>query len=255
MQGTAAIPSAVKAHSKGQWWNEVEGRWVTTNLQEDAESIKNVPADDRDLLESLENKIEDSIRPTGADGRTVVKDMHYYNVLEVAADAEPAAIKRRYYVLAKKYHPDRVGKDDKEAADRFKDIAEAYQVLSDPTLRKIYEKQGLDGLSADKTSTAEGGQPKVDPALLFAFLFGGGDTFHDYVGRLAAATSASVGDSNEVSAADARLLQIRRVKRLSVTSAAKLQGWVEAAGDSDHFVIEIKVISDAFLSSSGYLLK
>ena len=97
----------------------------------------------------------------------------------------------QYYVLARKYHPDKVGTDDKEAADKFKEVAEAYQVLSDAELRKQYDKEGRKGLSADKTEVAQD-VPKVDPAILFAFLFGS-DKFHDYVGRLATATCHGSG--------------------------------------------------------------
>lgn len=234
VQGTVAVPKAIAAQSKGQWWNEVEGRWVSTNLQEDAASLETVPIDDKDILETIENKIDgESIRPNvGADGKKVVKDMKYYDALEVDPSAEPSAVKRRYYVLARKYHPDKVGPDDIEAANKFKDVAEAYQVLSDPALRERYDKDGMDGLSPDKTNVAEGAQPKVDPTLLFAFLFGS-DKFKDYVGRLATATSASIGDSNDLTPADARMLQIRRVKRLAITMAVKLQNWVDAAGTKE----------------------
>ena len=90
--------------------------------------------------------------------------------------------------MARKYHPDKVAKDDKEAADKFKDIAEAYQVLSDPELRAKYNKEGKDGLSADRTDVADSPN-QADPAILFAFLFCS-DKFGDYVGRLAMATSA-----------------------------------------------------------------
>ena len=234
VRGTVASPAAIAAQTKGQWWNEVEGRWVSTNLVKDAESIQGTDASDRDILEDIENKLDnESVRPAaGADGKKTVKDMKYYDILEVDPDAEQSGIKRRYYMLARKYHPDKLAADDKEGADKFKDIAEAYQVLSDPALRARYDKEGVDGLSADKTSVAEGANPKIDPTILFAFLFGS-DKFKDYLGRLATATSASIGDSNELSPADARLLQIRRVKRLAVTLAVKIQSWVDAAGTKE----------------------
>lgn len=161
------------------------------------------------------------------DGEKKVKDMKYYDIFEIDPSAEQSAIKRRYYVLARNYHPDKIAEDDKEGNDRFATIAEAYQVLSDPKLRERYDEEGMEGLSADKTSFAEGTIPKVDSTILFAFLFGS-DQFKDYVGRLATATSASIGDSNELSPADARMLQIRRVKRLAVSLAFKLQGWLHS---------------------------
>ena len=253
-----ASPAAIVAQQKGQWWNEVECRWVSTNLAKDAESIEGVDVSDRDILKEIENKIDkQSSRRLTADGdkKKTVKDMKYYDILEIDASAEQSAIKRRYYVLARKYHPDKIAEDDKEGNDRFADIAEAYQVLSDPKLRERYDEEGMEGLSADKTSVAEGAIPKVDPTILFAFLFGS-DQFKDYVGRLATATSASIGDSNELSPADARMLQIRRVKRLAVSLAVKLQAWLDASGTveaekacKERWAEEAKTLS---LASYGY---
>jgi len=235
VQGTTAIPAAIQAQRKGQWWNEVEARWVTSNLEECAKDIEKIDVEDRDILKDIENKIDnESVRPSVGDDskKKTVKDMKYYDILDVDPNAEPSAIKRRYYVLARKYHPDKLDKDDKEGAAKFQDIAEAYQVLSNPTLRKRYDEDGAEGLSADRTTVAEAAQPKLDPALLFTFLFGS-DKFKDYLGRLATATSAKIGDSNELSKETARLLQIRRVKRLAVTLAVKLQNWVDAAGTKE----------------------
>mmetsp|Transcript_13530 Transcript_13530/g.14829 ORF Transcript_13530/g.14829 Transcript_13530/m.14829 type:complete len:397 (+) Transcript_13530:2-1192(+) len=158
-----------------------------------------------------------------------VKDTYYYDILDVGPAAEQSAIKRKYYVLARKYHPDKVGKDDKEAADKFKDIAEAYQVLSDPDLRKQYDKEGREGLSADKTGIAQTA-PTLNPAMLFAFLFGS-DRFSDFIGRLATSTSASIGDSSEISPGQARELQSRRVLRLAVKLAERLSTWTNATDD------------------------
>jgi DnaJ-domain-containing protein 1 len=221
VRGVTATPEAMTAPTKGKWWDENTGKWVYTNLAEEAKSLEGVPNDDSDLLEEIEKDID--LRASTAGG--TVKDPYYYDILQVDPKAEPSAIKRKYYVLARKYHPDKVDQDDIEAADKFKDIAEAYQVLSDPQLRAKYDMDGREGLSADKTEIADN-VPKVDPAILFAFLFGS-DKFDDYVGRLATATSASVGDSPDVSMTVAREIQKRRVARLAVRLAAKLQGWVD----------------------------
>jgi hypothetical protein len=64
-----------------------------------------------------------------------------------------------------------------------------------------------------------------NPAILFAFLFRS-DKFNDYIGRLAVATSASIGDSPKISLADARELQKRRILRLALKLASKLEPWV-----------------------------
>jgi len=68
----------------------------------------------------------------------------YYRILGVDRDAAPAQIKKAYRSLAKKYHPD-VNKGEKQAEARFKEINEAYAVLSDTEKRKQYDTFGAEG--------------------------------------------------------------------------------------------------------------
>lgn len=68
----------------------------------------------------------------------------YYEVLGVDKNADDAAIKKAYRTLAKKNHPD-VNPGDKDAEERFKEINEAYQVLSNPQKRAQYDQFGHDG--------------------------------------------------------------------------------------------------------------
>ena len=65
----------------------------------------------------------------------------YYDVLGISRDADAAAIKRAYRKLAKKYHPDS-NPGDKTAEQMFKDVNEAYDVLSDPKKKKLYDQFG-----------------------------------------------------------------------------------------------------------------
>jgi curved DNA-binding protein len=67
----------------------------------------------------------------------------YYQTLGVDRDADQKEIKRAFRSLAKKHHPD-ANPDDPSAADRFKDINEAYEVLSDETKRQQYDRFGPD---------------------------------------------------------------------------------------------------------------
>ena len=105
----------------GKWWNENEHTWVETNLENEAELMKKIPKDDMDILGEAVNDVETP--STGKESKEI-KETFYYDVLEVDPDADKSKIKRQYYVLARKYHPDKVGTDNKEAADKFKDIAE-----------------------------------------------------------------------------------------------------------------------------------
>lgn len=65
----------------------------------------------------------------------------YYSILGVTKSASKEEIKKAYRSLAKKYHPDK-NKGDKAAEDKFKDISEAYEVLSDPEKRQQYDQLG-----------------------------------------------------------------------------------------------------------------
>lgn len=65
----------------------------------------------------------------------------YYEVLGVDKNADDAAIKKAYRVLAKKYHPD-MNPGDKEAEQKFKEASEAYAILSDPEKRRQYDQYG-----------------------------------------------------------------------------------------------------------------
>ncbi|HEX9623093.1 MAG TPA: DnaJ domain-containing protein, partial [Streptosporangiaceae bacterium] len=83
----------------------------------------------------------------------------YYKVLGVAKDAEPAEIKKSYRKLARKHHPD-ANKGNTASEERFKEISEAYNVLSDEKRRKEYdEARSLFGSGGVRMpGTAGGGQ-------------------------------------------------------------------------------------------------
>ncbi|MDX1646852.1 MAG: molecular chaperone DnaJ [Longimicrobiales bacterium] len=75
----------------------------------------------------------------------------FYKILGVSEKADAGEIKKAYRKLAKKYHPD-ANRDDPKAAERFKEVGEAYSVLSDPEKRKQYDQMrrfgGLGGFGA-----------------------------------------------------------------------------------------------------------
>ena len=74
------------------------------------------------------------------------KKKDYYEILGVPRNATQEEIKKAYRALALKYHPDR-NPDDPEAEEKFKEASEAYEVLSDPEKRAIYDRYGHAGLN------------------------------------------------------------------------------------------------------------
>lgn len=77
----------------------------------------------------------------------------YYEVLGVEKNADDAAIKKAYRVLAKKYHPD-MNPGDAEAEKKFKEASEAYAILSDPEKRRQYDQFGHAPLTTAQVAAA-----------------------------------------------------------------------------------------------------
>jgi DnaJ-class molecular chaperone len=91
-----------------------------------------------------------------------VKDTEFYDTLSVGSDSTKAQIKKAYHKLALELHPDRTAGDG-AAAERFKEVSEAYQVLSVPELRAKYDEFGRAGLSDVVL---------LDSGVFFLMLFG-----------------------------------------------------------------------------------
>lgn len=108
----------------------------------------------------------------------------YYEVLGVSKDADAGAIKKAYRKLALKYHPDR-NPDDKEAEEKFKEAAEAYEVLSDEQKRARYDRYGHAGVSGNGGGgfRGSGGMTMDDIFQQFGDIFGeGGSPFDSFFG-------------------------------------------------------------------------
>ncbi|MEA1960341.1 MAG: molecular chaperone DnaJ [Bacillota bacterium] len=76
----------------------------------------------------------------------------YYETLGVSKDASADEIKQAYRQMAKKYHPD-LNKEDENAAEKFKEVGEAYEVISDPQKRATYDRYGHDAFDPTKGGT------------------------------------------------------------------------------------------------------
>jgi molecular chaperone DnaJ len=101
----------------------------------------------------------------------------YYSVLGLNKKATEKEIKSAFRKLARKYHPD-VNPGNKEAEAKFKEINQAYEILSDPDKRKKYDQYGEQWQYADQFARAQGGQaPPGFDFSNFNFSTGGGSTY------------------------------------------------------------------------------
>ncbi|KKY36716.1 putative dnaj heat shock family protein [Diaporthe ampelina] len=120
----------------------------------------------------------------------MVKETKLYDQLGVKPDASQDEIKKGYRKAALKYHPDK-NKDNPDAAEKFKECSQAYEILSDPEKRKVYDQYGLefllhgggapqpDGAGGNPFAGAGGGVPPGFSGFNFDTGGGGGaKTFH-----------------------------------------------------------------------------
>lgn len=114
----------------------------------------------------------------------------YYDILQIKRDATDTEVKKAYRKMALKWHPDKNPDQKEEAEKRFKEISEAYEVLSDKKKREIYDKYGREGLTGGGAHYHENGFDFDDiggfgfhfrdPEEVFREFFGGRDPFAEF---------------------------------------------------------------------------
>ena len=124
-----------------------------------------------------------------------------YSVLGVPRDADDTQIKKAFRGLARELHPD-TNPDDPQAEEKFKEAAEAYEILSDPDRRATFDRYGYEGLRSG------GYQPNFDQFgsisdLFEAFFGGGGGIFGNAGARRGPAPGGDVGAELEIELAQA----------------------------------------------------
>lgn len=106
---------------------------------------------------------------------------NYYDILGISRSSNQNEIKKAYRQLALKYHPDK--NKSKEAETKFKEISEAYSILSNTEKKKLYDTYGEAGLNAGASSNSSGfGFQNVDAHNIFTQVFGNNFDFFDSSG-------------------------------------------------------------------------
>lgn len=102
----------------------------------------------------------------------MITSENYYNILGISKDCSNSDLKKAYRKLALKWHPDK-NIDKKDVAEtNFKKVCEAYEVLSDPKKREIYDKYGKEGINRDSCNNGENVR-FMDPNEIFRQFFSG----------------------------------------------------------------------------------
>jgi molecular chaperone DnaJ len=107
-----------------------------------------------------------------------VSKRDYYEILSVERMASVEEIKKAYRKLAVKYHPDK-NPGDKTAEEQFKELGEAYEILSDPQKRGLYDQHGHAAFDRRAGGFSRGAGGFHDPFDIFREVFGGGGNIFD----------------------------------------------------------------------------
>lgn len=215
VRGVMNQPEALVESRKGKIWDQERRAWV----EEPGDALA---------------EYNPGAAQYRAARRRSAAEVDYYEVLQVARDASSDQIKRQYYILARRWHPDK-NPDNPEAHQRFQQIGEAYQVLGSPELRERYDQHGSEGLDV----------PFMDSSEFFSMLFGS-EQFEHFVGELVIATAAKSG--GDITQQEMRRAQQARVERLAVDLNAMLKRYV--AGDPGGFTIAVSGEAERLAAAS-----
>ncbi|OEH75229.1 putative DnaJ domain-containing protein [Cyclospora cayetanensis] len=225
-RGLINTPEAIHEKSQGKKWDKKERVWKPNwySLQEEAADIlnrENPHKRDPCAIGGASSKSGSQ----GASGERKVVDTTFYDVLEVSTDARPEEIRRQYYRLARKYHPDK-NPDDPLAKKRFQQLGEAYQVLGEEERRAQYDLHG---------QAAAQDMPIIDSSLFFMMLFGS-EALEPYIGKLKMAMFVEMVDApgskglrgDDISEDMFAFEQRKREVQLAVLLQQRVQPYVDA---------------------------
>ena len=118
VRGVMAVPGQLTQPWLGNYWDDIDGKWVSSNLVEDGRKLKSIPTNDDDILGKARKKLDVEAETSTRILRDV-KDTTYYDALEIGPTAEVHVIKGQYYKLARKYHPDKAEDGHEEDTGKY----------------------------------------------------------------------------------------------------------------------------------------
>ncbi|CAI0385325.1 unnamed protein product, partial [Linum tenue] len=162
------------------------------------------------LIVSERSKLKEGIQEKGAMG------VDYYKILQVDRNASDDDLKKAYRKLAMKWHPDKNPNNKKDAEARFKQISEAYEVLSDSQKRAVYDQYGEEGLKFNPRNADD----------IFAEVFGqsspfGENNLHCSLEELYKGTTKKMKISREIVDASNKSMQVEEIINIDIKAGWK----------------------------------
>lgn len=228
---TGQSPDDIQTHVGDTAWSSFSNRGNgshTSTLRHEEQRIFNGSNSRRTHATSTKSSLDKSGNSRSSLGYSSSSaPQKLYDMLQVPRDATEGQIKRSYYVLARKYHPDKNANDSQSKA-KFQQLAEAYRVLSDPESRAVYDRYGDRGLVKNSVDV-------IDPSTLFAMVFGS-DQFVHLIGELQLASLAGNVDESGNTPTEVIMEQIQRARvgKLVLEMVKSLKPWVD--GDKKGFL-------------------
>ena len=169
LRGILNTPYSIYSILNGKSWDNYDMNWVNYNLENEISNFN-----------KLEQNYISSIKPI---------DSTYYDLLEIDYNTTTLLdIKKNYYRLAKKIHPDR-NLNKNSSTEEFQLLGKAYQTLSNPELRLKYDKYGLDTVNENTSN--------IDSSQLFEMLLGN-DEIKNFVGEFYIYTIVTTENDNDI---------------------------------------------------------